>query len=226
MSEPGPKLHSLAPPAVRGPLRGASIAVLAILAALIGGGAVSCLGHVLFPPAQPADVTIVRPTPQVIVAVRDLARLESAQYHLERVIDLREQQSRFFGLVESEDAILLVAAGDVTAGVDLTLLRDGDVIVDPVKGEATILLPPAQVLSTRLDNERTYVHTRRTDVLAQRRENLETRARQEAERTLQQAAVEGGVLARAQRNAERTVETLVRSLGYTKVSVRTRGAEE
>jgi len=226
MSEPGPKLHSRAPPAVRGPLRGASIATLAILAASIGGGAASCLGRVLFPPAQLADVTIVRPTPQVIVAVRDLARLEAAQYHLERVIDLREQQSRFFGLVESEDAILLVAAGDVTAGVDLTLLRDGDVIVDPVKGEATILLPPAQVLSTRLDNERTYVHTRRTDVLAQRRENLETRARQEAERTLQQAAVEGGVLARAQRNAERTVETLVRSLGYTKVSVRTRGAEE
>lgn len=226
MSEPAPKLHSLAPPAVRGPLRGASIAILAVLAALIGGGAVSCLGRVLFPPVTPANVTVVRPTPQVIVAVRDLARLESAQYHLERVIDLREQQSRLFGLVESEDAILLVAAGDVTAGVDLTQLRDGDVIVDPVKGEATILLPPAQVLSTRLDNERTYVHTRRTDVLARRRENLETRARQEAERTLQQAAVEGGVLARAQRNAERTVETLVRSLGYTKVSVRTRGAEE
>lgn len=226
MSEPGPKLDSLAPSRVRGPLRGASIALLAVIASLIGGGAVSCLGRVFFPPERPANVTVVRPTPQVIVAVRDLARLEAAEYHLERVIDLREQQSRLFGLVESEDAILLVAAGDVTAGVDLTQLRDGDVVVDTVRGEATILLPPAQVLSTRLDNERTYVHTRRTDVLAQRRENLETRARQEAERTLEEAAIEGGVIGRAQRNAERTVETLVRSLGYTKVSVRTRGAEE
>lgn len=227
MSEPGPKLSSLAPPPMRLRLRGPSIAMLAILAALAGGGVVSCLGRFMFPPkSPPANVTVVRPTPQVIVAVRDLARLEGAQYHLERVIDLREQQSRFFGLIQSEDAILLVAAGDVTAGVDLTLLRDGDVVVDTVKGEATITLPPAQVLSTRLDNERTYVHTRRTDALAERRENLETRARQEAERTLQEAAVTGGVIERAQRNAEHTVETLVRSLGYTKVSVRTRGAEE
>jgi hypothetical protein len=208
-------------------LRGASIALLMVLASLVGGGAVSCLGRAFFPPARPpANVTVVRPTPQVIVAVRDLARLEAAEYHLERVIDLREQQSRFFGLINSEDAILLVAAGDVTAGVDLTQLRDGDVVVDTVKREATIVLPRAQVLSTRLDNERTYVHTRRTDALAQRRENLETRARQEAERTLEQAALTGGVLERAQRNAERTVETLVRSLGYTRVSVRTRGVEE
>lgn len=226
MSEPGPKLGSLEPGRISGRLRGGSLAILAILAALIGGGAVSCLGGVFFPLERPANVTVIRPTPQVIVAVRDLARLEAAEYHMERVIDLREQQSRFFGLVEGEDAILLVAAGDVTAGVDLTQLRDGDVVVDTVKLEATITLPPSTVLSTRLDNEHTYVHTRHTDVLAQRRENLETRARQEAERTLEQAAVDGGLLARAQRNAEHTVETLVRSLGYTKVTVRTRGAEE
>lgn len=226
MSEPGPKLASLAPRPIRGRLRGAAVVILAIFAVGLVVGGVSCLGRILFPPGTPANVTVIRPTPQVIVAVRDLARLEAAQYHLERVIDLREQQSRFFGLVESEDAILLVAAGDVTAGVDLAQLRDGDVVVDTVKLEATITLPPATVLSTRLDNERTYVHTRRTDVLARRRENLETRARQEAERTLEQAAIEGGVIGRAQRNAERTVETLVRSLGYTKVTVRTRGAEE
>lgn len=214
-------------PAVRGLLRGASITLLMVLASLVGGGAVSCLGRVFFPPPRPpANVTVVRPTPQVIVAVRDLAWLEAAEYHLERVIDLRDQQSRFFGLVAGEDAILLVAAGDVTAGVDLTQLRDGDVVADPVKLEATIVLPRAQVRTTRLDNERTYVHTRRTDVFAERRENLETRARQEAERTLEQAAISGGVVERAQRNAERTVESLVRSLGYTTVSVRTRGAEE
>ena len=178
------------------------------------------------PPPPPANITVVRPTPQVIVAVRELARLEGAEYHMERVVDVRDQQSRFFGLVHSEDAILLVAAGDVTAGVDLAALRDGDVVVDTEKLEATIVLPRAQVLSTRLDNEHTYVHTRQTDTLAARHEDLETRARQEAERTLEQAALSGGILERAQRNAEHTVDSLVRSLGYTKVSVRTRRPEE
>jgi hypothetical protein len=75
------------------------------------------------------------------------------------------------------------------------------------------------VFSARLDNQRTYVHTRTTDVLARRSQTLETRARQEAERTLQQAALESGLLTRADRNAARTVESLVRSLGYTDVDV-------
>src|SRR5262245_36249699 len=67
------------------------------------------------PPALPAlppvssTVTVVKANPNVLVAVRDLARLESAQFHMERVIDLSEKQSHLFGLVESEDAILLVA---------------------------------------------------------------------------------------------------------------------
>ena len=82
-----------------------------------------------------------------------------------------------------------------------------------------ITLPPAEVFSARLDNQRTYVHTRTTDVLARRSQTLETRARQEAERTLQQAALEGGLLTRADRNAARTIESLVRSLGYTDVDV-------
>jgi hypothetical protein len=74
-------------------------------------------------------------------------------------------------------------------------------------------------LSSRLDNERTYVHTRKTDTLAQRKEALETRARVEAERSIEEAAKKSGILERAGKNATRTVESLVRSLGYTDVTV-------
>jgi hypothetical protein len=166
--------------------------------------------------------TALRSTPSVVVAVRDLARLESAEYHIERVIDLRDRQSRLFGLIRTQDAILFVAVGQVTAGIDLTELADGDVTVDREAGSAVIVLPPARVLSTRLDNERSWVYARSTDVLAQRKEDLETRARQEAERTLEQSAVDGGILERARTNAERTIATFVRSLGYTSVSVTSR----
>jgi len=173
---------------------------------------------------RPFDTTptALRSTPSVVVAVRDLARLESAEYHIERVIDLRDRQSRLFGLIRTQDAILFVAVGQVTAGVDLTELAEGDVTVDREAGSAVIVLPPARVLSTRLDNERSWVYARSTDVLAQRKEDLETRARQEAERTLEQSAVDGGILERARTNAERTIATFVRSLGYTSVSVTSR----
>ena len=164
----------------------------------------------------------LRSSPSVVIAVRDLARLESAEYHIERVIDLRDRQSRLFGLIRTQDAILFVAVGQVSAGVDLTELTDGDVVVDRAAGTAVITLPPARVLSVRLDNERSWVYARSTDVLAQRKEDLETRARQEAERTLEQSAVDGGILDRARTNAERTIGTFVRSLGYTSVSVTSR----
>lgn len=165
------------------------------------------------------DVTVVRSTPSVVVAVRDLARLEGAEYRIERVISLNDKQSRLFGMIHAEDAILLVAAGVVTAGVDLANLRDGDVEVDEGRRTARLTLPSSVVLAARLDNERTFVFKRDTDLLAERKDSLETLARQEAERTLRAAAEEGGIVRRSDENVRRTVESLIRSLGYTSVTV-------
>lgn len=163
--------------------------------------------------------TTLRSTPAVVIAVRDLARLEAVEYHVERVIDLRDTQSLLFGLIRTQDAILFVAVGEVTAGVDLAELAEGDVVVDRARGIASITLPAARVLSTRLDNDASWVYSRSTGVLAQRKEDLETRARQAAERTLEQDAVASGILDRARSNAEQTVAALVRSLGYASVTV-------
>lgn len=215
-------------PRVGGTLRGMSFALLLLILGCLGGGILMWAVDLARgePEAQPPPETIeVRPTADVVTAVRDLARLESTRYHMERVIDLSSNQRHLFGLVEAQDSILLVAAADVTAGVDLSRMGDGDVIVEPESGRATVTLPPAEILSARLDNDRTYVHDRETDLLARRRENLETRARQEAERTLRESAIEAGILERAEANAALTIETLVRSLGYRQVVVRFRTGE-
>ncbi len=176
------------------------------------------------PRKPPASVMVVKPTPAVITALRDLARLESAEYHIERVIDLKDKQTHFFGLIEAEDALLLVAAGDVVAGVDLGTLKEGDVVAEPDKKRVTIRLPEPEILSSRIDNEHTYVHMRTTELLAKRKENLESEARKEAEKSIVDAAKEQGILDRAKRNSQNTIEKLVRSLGYSEVTVEFRGA--
>ena len=107
------------------------------------------------------------------------------------------------------------------AGVDLSTLDANAIEVDDVHRRAAITLPHASVLATVVDEAHTYVHARTTGLLAQRREDLETLARREAQDSMQAAAVEGGVLTRADRNAAHTVEALVRSLGFTDVTVRT-----
>jgi hypothetical protein len=200
--------------------------LFAVGAALLAGGVLlGVLGTRSLTPTLPSvpplssSVTVVRPTSSVLAKIKDMKRLESVVFHMERVIDLSEKQSQLFGLVQSEDAILLVAAADVRAGVDLGKLGPGDVVVDTDKRTARITLPPGEILSSALDGNKTYVHTRKTGVLARRRENLETRARQEAEKTLVEAAREAGIITRAEENATRTVGDLVRSLGYDEVEV-------
>lgn len=203
-------------------MRGASVGLLVVVLACLGGAVASWIATLLRDDPPPRETVVIRPTADVVVAVRDLARLESASYHMERVIDMTARQARLGGLVQAEDSILLVAAADVVAGVDLADLRDGDVVIEPDAHRATITLPPVRVLSARLDNGRTYVYRRETDLLAHRRESLETQARREAEETLEHAAIEAGILDRAERNARRTIEALVRSLGYAHVEVRFR----
>jgi hypothetical protein len=168
--------------------------------------------------------TEIEASPSVISAVRDLARLEGAEFQIERVISLKDRQSRFFGLVEPEDAILLVASGTVVAGVDLSTLSESDVAVDPAARSASITLPSSTVFAARLDNQRTFVFKRDTDLLAERTDSLETRARQDAEKSLAAAAEEGKIVDRSNASVRRTVETLVRSLGYRVVTVTFRGA--
>jgi hypothetical protein len=194
------------------------------LSAFVLGSGLCALALVLWltqareaPP--PETVSVLRPTPSVITSVKQLARLQTTSFHIERVIDLRDRQNHLFGMVASEDAILLVAAGDVTAGVDLSLVRAEDVSVDEASRRVSIVLPPPRVFTASLDNRATYVHTRRTDALAKRQETLETRARQEAERTLHDAALAGGILARAREGAEHTLRGLLASLGYATVEL-------
>lgn len=190
-----------------------------LAALLLGAGILGYRMREVDEPKPREATTEVRAGPHVIAAVKELALLQGATYHMERVVDLREKQPRLFGLIEVEDAILLVAGGDVTAGVDLSKMVAGDVAVENGTGKVEIVLPAAEVLSTRLDNERTYVHSRATDLLATQKIDLESSARREAEVGLRDAAVEAGLLATAEKSVARTVAALVTSLGHKDVQI-------
>jgi hypothetical protein len=166
-----------------------------------------------------APRTVVRPTPTILMSVRDLARLETNELHMEKVVDLTDKQSRFFGLLDSTDAILLVAAGDVTVGIDLKKLGDDDFSVDRDSGAARLVLPAPEILSVRLDEEHTYVYRRSTSLLARRNENLESSARKEAVRAIEEAAKDGAVMEKARKQAERQMKDFLEKFGVKQVTV-------
>lgn len=198
----------------------ARLVVVAVVTAVALGAAV-VTWQLRAPGAAPLVHTTIRPSATVLLSVRDLGRLESTEMHLERVIAMTDTQRVLFGLAEAEDSILLVAAADVVAGVDLGAVEASDVVVSE-DGAATLTVPHAVVFSSRLDAERTTVYARDTDLLAERSADLESRARREAERTIEAAAVEAGILERAERSAARTLEALLGAMGHERVELRFR----
>ncbi|MCX6026215.1 MAG: DUF4230 domain-containing protein [Chloroflexi bacterium] len=155
------------------------------------------------PTIVPDPVTIVR-------EVRSLARLETIQYTVEKVITAESRQGPLGFLFG--DRLLFIAHGVVIAGVDLGRLEPEDVWLD-AEGRAYLRLPEAEVFVATLDNGKSYVYDRETGLLTQGDISLEAAARQAAEDEIRRAALEDGILEQARLNAESTLYRLLRALG-------------
>jgi len=158
------------------------------------------------PTIIPDPVTIIR-------EIRSLARLETIQYTVEKVITAEVSQGDFAFLFE--DRLLLVAHGIVIAGIDLEKLAPEDMWLEG--GVLNVRLPDAEVFIATLDNDKTYVYERDTGFLRKPIQDLETLARQAAEKTIRDAAIEDGILETARQNAETYLSRLFFALGYTDV---------
>lgn len=156
----------------------------------------------------------VLPNPQTIVyQIRTLARLETIQYSMEKVITAETGQGVLRSLFG--DRLLFIAHGYVVAGVDMKKLFPADMHTE--EGILYVELPPAEIFVATLDNDKSYVYDRETGILTQGDVNLETLARQAAEDEIREAALEDGILEQAQANAEAYLYRLLRSLGFVDV---------
>jgi hypothetical protein len=155
-------------------------------------------------------------SPAVVDRIRKLSRLETVVFSLDKIVE-GERESAYLPNFLVGEKLLLIAHGEVTAGVDLGQLKLGDVWVhgDSVK----VRLPAAQVLSTRIDNARTRVYSRTTGLLVTADPNMETQVRQAAEEQIAKAALDDGILDMAKQNARASVTALLAGLGFRQVDV-------
>ena len=160
---------------------------------------------------------LLNPTPTIIPdpityinEVRALARLETIQYSIEKVITGETGGGTFQALFG--DKILFVGHGTVIAGIDMEKLQPEDMHFE--NGVLTVKLPPAEIFIAALDNEKSYVYDRETGVLAKPDVNLETLVRQRAEEEIRTAAINDGILEQAQANAEAYLFKFFAALGY------------
>ena len=155
--------------------------------------------------------------PTVVRQIQQLQRLETVSFTMDKIIS-GEHDSPYLPKFLVSDRLLLVVHGEVIGGVDLSKLQSADVVV---QGQAISLrLPQAQILVTRLDNAQTRVYSRDTGLFSSPDPNLESEVRQEAERQLQEAAMQGDILKTADGNARSTISSLLQGLGFKQVDFR------
>jgi hypothetical protein len=95
--------------------------------------------------------------PVVVEGIQELDQLATVRW-TESVLVTRESGGTDLGRTLTGERVLLVATGDVEAGVNLAELGEDDVRVD--RETVTIRLPEPEILSVSLDEEETRVYDR------------------------------------------------------------------
>jgi hypothetical protein len=172
---------------------------------------VPIVGPLLFE-EEPAQTTT---GPVVVEGIRDLDQLATVRW-TESVIVTRESGGTELEQFLAGEKVLLVATGDVEAGVNLADLGREDV---KVNGEmVTIRLPEPEILSASLDEDETRVYDRDFGLLNLRPDDdLAEQARGAAVERIEQAARDENILENAERNAEDSIRAFVTTLGFEEV---------
>jgi hypothetical protein len=176
-----------------------------------GVGLLHLLG--LFRSGQ-TSINVSQPT--VVRQIQQLQRLETVTYTMDKIIS-GERDNPYLPKFLAGDRLLLVVHGQVIGGVDLAKVQPADVIV---RGSSiTFHVPQAEIFSTLIDNARTRVYSRDTGLFTSPDPNLESEVRVEAERQLQQAALQDGILKTADQNARSTLASMLKGFGFSQVEI-------
>jgi len=152
----------------------------------------------------------------VIKEMRALQRFETASFTIEKIIDGGTQGNVFQQFLFG-DKILLIAHGQVIAGFDLSQISEKDIEIKDQTIRVT--LPKPQVLVTTLDNTQTRVYDRTRGILNPGEKDLESKAREAAEKSIRTAACDGGILKQASDNARKQLTAFLSALGFVQISV-------
>ena len=156
--------------------------------------------------------------PVVVEGIQELDQLATVRW-TESVLITRETGGNILDRLFSGEKVMVIATGEVEAGVDL-----GDIDKDQVSvngDSVTIDLPEPEILSASLDEERTRVYDRDFSPLNVRPDDdLVERARLRAVEKIEDAARENEILATAERNAEDGIRAFVTTLGFDEVRFR------
>jgi len=164
-----------------------------------------------------AERTVDRGGPAILQSVRDLSEYHAASGEFQVVVDLDKDVAWVPDVIAGERT-LFVAAGSVSAFVDLGGLSENALTVDQQARTVEVRLPGAKLEKPSLDQERCYVFDQERGAFNQLESLFATPDQRElyvlAEKKIGEAAERAGLADRAERNTRSMLTGLFESLGY------------
>jgi hypothetical protein len=169
--------------------------------------------------------TIDRSGPVVLKAISDLGDFRAASGYYELVVDVEKDVKPVPSFLAGA-RVLFIAAGTVEVGVNLRGLGPGSVTINDDRTSATISLPKPTLSAPNLDVERSYIYSQQRGLVDRLKDAVGNNADDQqqlyalASRRLSEAAAKSDELVtRGETNTRSMLEGLLRSLGFTQVTV-------
>jgi len=199
----------------------ALVAVAAILVLIVVLSAVHLLPQLRNPFTQ---TTTDRSGPAVLKSVTALSRYEAASGSYQVVVDLTKKISFIPSFLQGSDTLFIGVGSDI-AYVDFSQLKGQAVQVSADRSTVTVKLPPAQLEPAVLNVDQSYVYAEQQGLLNRignffsGNPNGQQQVYILAQQKIQTAATQSRLIADAQRNTTDMLTSMLRSLGFTKVTV-------
>ncbi len=199
------------------------MAVAAVVIALVAG--VNWVRDIFPDFSNPfAEQTVDRSSQPVLQSIRNIGEYRAAAGDYQVIVDLAKDTALPDELLG--ERTLFVAVGSVDAGVNLGAVGSSDVSVSEDRRQAAIVLPAARLFPAELDVDRSYVYeqdrglfNRIGSLFGDEGANQEELYRTGETKIAEAAQANDELRLRAEENTRAMLTSLLRSLGFTQVSI-------
>jgi hypothetical protein len=196
--------------------------VAVVVATVLGMTAVGILPHVKNPFG---GRTTDRSQPTLLKSIQDMSRFVAAEGNFQVIVDVQNDQKYVPDFLVN-DRTLFVAAGVVEAYVDFGAIGQGAITESADHKTVEIKLPAPQLNKPSINHDKSYVFAQQKgllnhlgDVFAGDPNKLQ-QLYQLGEQKIADAAKSSELQQRAEDNTRKMLEGMLRSLGYTSVTIR------
>ena len=208
-----------------GRLAGRLITALIAVAAVLVIAVVLSAVHLLPQLRNPfATTTTDRAGPALLKSITTLSRYEAASGTFQVVVDLTKRTS-FIPSFLSGSETLFIGQGTDIAYVDFSQLKSPEVQVSADRTAVSVTLPRAQLEPAELNTSQSYVFAEQQGLLNRignffsGNPNGQQQVYILAQQKIQAAAAASSLLTQAQRNTQDMLNSMLRSLGFQRITV-------